>query len=77
MEIKVLGSGCPSCIKLESNVKEAVKDLDIKDVTIEHVTEIDKIVEYGVMSTPALVINKEVKSTGRIPETEEIKSWLK
>ncbi len=77
MEIKVLGSGCPSCIKLESNAKEAVKELDLKDATIEHVTEIDKIVEYGVMSTPALVINQEVRSTGRIPETEEIKSWLK
>jgi len=77
MEIKVLGSGCPSCIKLEANAKDAVKELNIADVTIEHVTEIDKIVEYGVMSTPALVINKEVKSTGRIPDTEEIKSWLK
>jgi len=77
MNIKILGTGCPSCLRLESNAKEAVKALNIGDVTVEHVTEIDKIIEFGVMSTPALVVNGEVKSTGRVPNSEEIKEWLK
>jgi len=77
MIIQVLGSGCPSCLRLESNAKEAIKALNIDNVTVEHVTEIDKIIEFGVMSTPALVVDGEVKSTGRVPNTEEIKEWLK
>jgi small redox-active disulfide protein 2 len=77
MIIKILGSGCPKCQKLEENAKKAVEELGLKDVQIEHIYEIDKIVEYGVMSTPALVINEEVKAAGRIPDIEEIKSWLK
>jgi len=77
MTIKILGSGCPNCQKLEVNAKKAVEELGLKDVQIEHVYEIDKIIEYGVMSTPAIVIDKEVKATGRIPDVEEIKNWLK
>jgi len=77
MVIKILGSGCPNCQKLETNAKKAVEELGLKDVQIEHVYEIDEIIEYGVMSTPALVIDEEVKAAGRIPDIEEIKSWLK
>jgi len=77
MTIKILGSGCPACLLLESQAKKAVKELGLKDVQIEHVYEIDKIVEYGVMSTPAIVVDKEIKAAGRIPDVEEIKSWLK
>jgi len=77
MIIKILGSGCPNCQKLETNAKKAVEELGLKDVQIEHVYEIDKIIEYGVMSTPALVIDEEVKAAGRIPDVEEIKNWLK
>jgi len=77
MIIKILGSGCPKCQKLEENAKKAVEELGLKDVQIEHIYEIDKIVEYGVMSTPAIVINEEVKAAGRIPDIEEIKNWLK
>jgi len=77
MIIKILGSGCPNCQKLETNAKKAVEELGLKDVQVEHIYEIDKIIEYGVMSTPALVINEEVKAAGRIPDIEEIKSWLK
>lgn len=76
MIVKILGSGCSSCQKLEANTKEAVDFLGLADVQIEHVTEIDKITEYGVMSTPAIVVDEEVKAAGRIPETEEIKTWL-
>ncbi len=76
MTIKILGSGCPNCHKLEANAKQAVQELNLADVQIEHVYEIDKIIEYGVMSTPAIVLNDEVKAAGRIPEVEEIKGWL-
>ena len=77
MTIKILGSGCPKCQMLEENAKRAIEELGLTDVQIEHVREIDKIVEYGVMSTPAIVVDKEVKASGRIPDVEEIKSWLK
>lgn len=77
MVVKILGSGCPNCQKLEENTKKAIKELGLKDVQIEHVYDIDKIVEYGVMSTPAIVFNDEVKAAGRIPDVEEIKGWLK
>jgi len=76
MIIKILGSGCPNCQRLENNTKQAVKELNKQDVTVEHVRDIVKITEYGVMSTPALVIDETVKSSGRIPEADEIKGWL-
>lgn len=76
MTIKILGSGCPNCQKLEQNAKKAVEELGLKDVQIEHVYDIEKIIAYGVMSTPAIVIDEQVKASGRIPETEEIKNWL-
>ena len=76
MIIKILGSGCPSCIKLEENAKEAVKALELNDVKVEHITEIDEIVSYGVMSTPAIVIDEQVKAYGRVVPTDEIKPWL-
>ncbi len=77
MNIKILGTGCPNCQKLKSNVELAVEEMELKDVKIEKVEDIDKIIGFGVMSTPALVINEEVKSAGRIVEVEEIKTWLK
>lgn len=75
MKIKILGSGCPKCKQLEANARRAVEELKIK-AEIEKVTEIDKIISYGVISTPAIVIDGEVKAYGRIPTVEEIKKWL-
>lgn len=77
MIIKILGSGCPNCQRLGRQALQAVEELQKKDTHVEHVYEMDKIVEYGVMSTPALVIDEQVKSSGRIPDVEEIKKWLK
>jgi len=77
MTIKILGSGCPNCQKLENNAKQAVDELALKDIAIEHVYDIAEITEYGVMSTPAIVIDEQVKASGRIPDAEEIKRWLK
>ena len=77
MTIKILGSGCPNCQTLENNAKKAVEELGLKDIQVEHEYDISKITEYGVMSTPAIVIGKDVKASGRIPDVEEIKGWLK
>jgi len=76
MKIEVLGSGCPKCKQLEENARKAVDQLKLK-AEIVKVTDINKIIEYGVMSTPALVVGGIVKSSGRIPDTEEIKKMLK
>ena len=75
MKIEILGTGCPKCKLLESNVKRAVEESGIK-AEINKVTDIAKIIEYGVMSTPALVIDGEVKCYGRLPDVNEIKKWL-
>ena len=75
MDIKVLGTGCPNCKRLEENTRKALEAAG-KEAEIVKVTEIDKIVEYGVMSTPAIVIDGEVKSYGKVAEVEEIKNWL-
>ena len=76
MKIKVLGSGCPNCKVLEANTKKALDDLKIK-ADVEKVTDMGKIIEYGIMSTPALVINEKVVSQGRVLTSEEIKKLLK
>ena len=75
MIIKVLGTGCANCKKLEENTKKAVEELGI-DATIEKVTEIKDIMAYGVMKTPALVVDGKVKIMGRVPSAEEIKKYL-
>lgn len=76
MKIKILGSGCPSCIKLTENAKKAVTESGI-EADVDKITDINKIIEYGVMTTPAIVIDEEIKSSGRIPSVDEIKKWLK
>ena len=75
MKIELLGTGCPKCKQLEANAKKALEELG-KKAEIVKVTEIDKIVSYGVMSTPAIVIDGEVKSYGKVADIEEIKKWL-
>ena len=76
MKIEILGTGCPKCKMLEANAKKALEDTG-KKAEVVKVTDINKIVDYGVMSTPAIVIDGEVKASGRIPTAEEIKKWLK
>jgi small redox-active disulfide protein 2 len=75
MEIKVLGPGCPRCQQTEKVVREAVAEADV-DATVEKVTDVMKIAGYGVLGTPAVVVDGEVKSVGKIPSREDIKSWL-
>lgn len=75
MEIKVLGPGCPKCQATEKNVKEAVADSGL-DVQVDKVTDLMEIARYGVFGTPAVVVDGEVKSVGKIPDKEEIKTWI-
>ncbi len=75
MKIEILGTGCPKCKKLYENMQNAVKELGV-DAEISKVEDIAKITEYAVMTTPALVINGEVKAAGRIPAPDEIKEWI-
>ena len=76
MEIQILGTGCPKCKQVEANAREAVKNLSI-DATIEKITDINQIIDFGVTVTPALAVDGEVKFSGRIPSIEEIKDVIK
>ena len=76
MKIEILGMGCPKCKMLYDNAKKAVKEKGVQADVIK-IEDMDKITEYGVMMTPALVINGEVKSSGELPSSEEIKNWLR
>lgn len=75
MEIKILGTGCSKCETLEKATREAVKELGI-DANIEKEEDIMKIMEYGVMHTPALVIDGKVVASGRLPNEKDLKSLL-
>ncbi len=76
MNIKILGSGCAKCAKLKLIVEEALKSLD-KEATVEKVEDFMKIMEYGVMVTPALVIDEKVIFSGKLPTLKEIEEILK
>ncbi len=76
MLIKILGSGCPKCNRLEQLTREAVSELGLA-AEFEHVKEMDKIMAYPIMTTPALVVDEEVKVSGRIPSKDELLGWLK
>jgi small redox-active disulfide protein 2 len=76
MKIEILGTGCPKCKMLEANARKALEETG-KNAQVVKVTDIDKIVEYGVMATPALVIDGKVKSCGKIANVQEIKNFLK
>ena len=73
--VQVLGPGCPKCEKLKQHAEAAVSELGI-EATVEKVSDIMKITSFGVMTTPALVVDGEVKIVGKVPSTEEIKQVL-
>lgn len=76
MKIQVLGSGCSSCHKLFDLTKQAVKELELKE-KVEYVTDIQKIVEMGVMQAPVLAINGKPVITGFVPDIESIKNAIR
>lgn len=75
MVIKILGTGCPNCIKLEKNTKQALAELKM-EAQVEKVTEIQEIMSHGIMSTPALVIDGKVAVVGQVPNVEKIKQII-
>jgi len=75
MIIKVLGPGCTKCNKTEAVVKEAVAEAGI-DATVEKITDLLAIGSYGVFGTPAVVVNEEVKSVGKVPKKADVITWI-
>lgn len=74
-DLKILGTGCAKCQKLTETAEAAARELGI-DYQVEKVKEINRIMEFGVMVTPALVVDGEVKVAGKVPSVEEIKAML-
>ena len=75
VKIQILGTGCPKCKKLAENAEKAALELD-SDYEINKVTDINEIMKFGVMVTPALAVEKEVKSVGKVLSVEEIKKII-
>ena len=75
MKIEILGMGCPKCKMLYENTNKALQETGIQAEVVK-VEDMSMITSYGVMMTPALVVNGEVKTSGQIPSSEEIKKWL-
>lgn len=72
---KVLGAGCPSCHQLYENTKDAVQNMGVA-IEVEYITDMAKVMEYGVMSVPALVVNENVVSMGKVLKTAEVEALL-
>ena len=76
MEIKILGPGCARCQQLEKLVREAITEAGVV-ATVEKVSDFKAIADYGVFTTPGVVVNGQVKSVGRIPKKKEILDWVR
>jgi small redox-active disulfide protein 2 len=76
MKIEILGTGCAKCKKTKEMADKAVKEMGV-DAEVIKVEDFDKILGYGVMVTPALVIDGDVKVAGRVPSVDDIKKWIK
>ena len=74
-KIQILGTGCPKCKALAENAETAAKDLGV-EYEIEKITDINEIMKFGVMMTPALAVDGEVKVVGKVPTTEKVKKIL-
>ncbi|MBF4560358.1 TM0996/MTH895 family glutaredoxin-like protein [Pseudomonas sp. p50] len=75
LNVKILGSGCANCKKLEAVAREAAQNLNIQ-AEFEKITDMSKMMTYDILPTPALVINEKVVSSGKIPTVAEIQSWI-
>ena len=76
MIVKILGTGCKKCKTLETKVKEIIQ-LNNIDAAVEKVSDIQEMMNYGILMTPGLVVNEQVKSSGVIPKDDQIITWLK
>ena len=75
ISVKVLGTGCKKCLTLEAKIRDLVATNNI-NATVEKVSDINEMMNYGIMMTPGLVINEQVKSFGIIPKDDQILKWL-
>jgi len=75
MEIKILGPGCAKCNKTEKLVRDVLDETGV-DASVEKVSDMMQIASYGVFGTPSVIIDNEVKCTGKVPKKNDIKSWL-
>jgi small redox-active disulfide protein 2 len=75
MNVKILGTGCPSCLRLEAVVREVAREKGLS-LELDKVTDIAEIMSYGVMSTPGLVVDGQVRSSGRVPPKVEVAALL-
>jgi len=75
MEIKILGTGCPKCKRLEQLARQALEEVGV-EATVTKVTDVSAIMAYPIVNTPGLVIDEEVKSSGRLPQKAEIVRWI-
>ncbi len=73
--VQVLGPGCAKCSKTEKLVKEVIEETGV-DATVEKVTDMMQIASYGVFGTPSVIIDNEVKCTGKVPKKKDIEAWL-
>lgn len=76
IEIKVLGSGCPNCIKLEALCHEVIAELGV-EANIEKVTNVNRFSDFGVWLSPGLIVNGEVKVQGKMPTKSTVEGWIK
>nr|WP_319394367.1 thioredoxin family protein [uncultured Desulfobacter sp.] len=76
MEIKVLGPGCAKCTKTEKLVQDVIKETGV-DASVEKVSDMLQIASYGVLGTPAVIVDGEVKCSGKVPKKADILTWLK
>jgi small redox-active disulfide protein 2 len=76
MEIKILGPGCPRCGEVEKRVINVLAELNVA-AAVEKITDIKKIMSFGIIATPGLVINGKIVCSGWIPRIEEIKTWIR
>ena len=74
-KIQILGTGCPKCKQLAANAEQAAKELGI-EYELEKVTDINEIMKFGVMMTPGIAVDGEVKASGKVVAAEQIKPWL-
>ncbi len=75
-KIQILGTGCPKCKQLAANAEEAAKELGVEYEMVK-VTDINEIMKFGVMMTPGIAVDGQVKASGKVVNTEQIKPWLK
>ena len=75
MEIKVLGPGCAKCGKTEKLIHDVIKEMGV-DATVEKVTDMLQIASYGVLGTPSVIVDGQVKCVGKVPKKDDIKAWI-